>query len=403
MAIDLKPPSEVAQDYLDELAVTKNVNVSQTDSDWWIRSQVIGGVVAGVYADQRLIANDAFPQRAREDAVLRFLDLYFAGGYIAATQSQGNVAVTGSLGATIPQTTQFLYQPNGNAYQATETVVLSATGFSGTQASGLVPVLSVAAGQNQNLLAGAPLTISSPPGGILPSAVVAVNGLADARDQETAAEARARIVARIRSPLSVGRVSDYIQYAEAADPSVTSASVVRYPFGLGTVAVYITSGTTNIDAAIDAGEPISVIPSDALVAKVQAFLDVNRPVTDCVTVVKPVTQTIDVTVLTKYSQGIGSTIISGQTLTQDQLVQREVSRAIYKTPVGGRQVAGSGFVFASDIEQTIDVKLSNESVEVGSIPILSDRQVLALSLTGYNYLLQANIVPIPGVITVTPM
>lgn len=400
MAIDLKPPSEVAQDYLDELATTKNVNVSQTDSDWFIRGQVIGGVVAGVYADQRLIANDAFPQRAREDAVLRFLDLYFAGGYIPSTQSEGNVAVTGSLGATVPQTTQFLYQSNGNAYQATETVVLPATGFSATQASGLVPVISVAAGQAQNLLAGAPLLLPSPPPNILPAAVVDANGLADARNQETPDQARARIVQRIRQPLGVGRVSDYIQYAEEADPSVTSASVVRYPFGLGTVAVYITSGTTDIDSAIDSGTPISVIPSDALVAKVQAFLEINRPVTDCVTVVKPVTQAVDVTVKARYAQGDGTTILSGQTLTQEQLVQREVMRAIYKTPVGGRQVGGSGFVFASDIEQTIDAKLSDETVVVGSVPILTDRQVLPLSTTGFNYLLQANIVPIPGTITV---
>jgi uncharacterized phage protein gp47/JayE len=403
MATDFKPPSEVAQEYLDELATTKDVNVSQTDSDWWIRGQVVGGVVAGVYADQRLIANDAFPQRAREDAVLRFLDLYFASGYIPATQSVGNVSVTGNLGATVPQLTQFLYQPNNNAYQSTATIVLPATGFSGTQASGLVPVQSVAAGQSQNLLAGAPLKLSSPPAGILSAAVVAFGGLADARDQETADQARARIVQRIRQPLSVGRVSDYEQYARAADPSVTSASVVRFPFGLGTVAVYITSGTTNIDAAVDLGEVISVIPSQALIDIVQAFLEINKPVTDCVTVLAPVVQPINVTVLVKYAQGTGATILSGQTLTQDQLVTREVNRAIYKTPVGGRQIAGSGFVLASDIEQTIDVKLSDEAVETGSIPILLDRQVQPLSATGYNYFMQANLVAIPGTIAVSSM
>lgn len=402
MATTIKTPSQVADDYLTALKALKpDVNISQQDSEWWIRSRVVGGVVAGAYADQRLIANDAFPDRAREDAVLRFLNLYFGSGYIQATQSEGNASVTGSPGITLTQGLQFTYLPNGNTYQITETFVMPAS--SGTQVVATIPLQSVDSGQSQNLLPFAQLQISSPPAGLNPLATVDLNGLADARNQETPDEARARIVERIRQPLGVGRVSDYIQYAEAADPSVVSASVVRYPFGLGTVAVYITSGTTDIDTAIDNGDPISVIPSDALIDKVQAFLEINRPVTDCVTVLKPNAITQDVTVLVKYASGNGSTILSGQTLTQDELVEREVMRATYKTPVGGRQIGSSGFILASEIEQTIDVMLSSESVETGSIPILLDRQVLPLSSSGYNRGLLANEVPTPGTITVVSM
>lgn len=398
----IKTPSQVADDYLTQLKALKpDVNISQTDSDWWIRSRVVGGVVAGLYADQRLIANDAFPDRARHDAIARFLNLYFNSGFISATQALGNVTVTGNPGTNVQQALQFVYPPNGNTYQSTQVVVLPAA--TGGQVTGLVPVQSVNSGQGQNLLAFASLTIPSPPAGLLSTAIVDKNGLADARDAETDSEARARIVLRIRQSLSVGRVSDYIQYSELADPSVTSASVIRYAFGLGTVAVYITSGTTNIDEAIDQGQAISVIPSNALVAKVQAFLDINSPVTDCVTVLKPVVATQDVTVNVKYLSGTGSTILSGQTLTQDQLVQREVKRAIYKTPVGGRVIGASGYILASEIEQTIDAKLSDESVVVGSIPILLDRQVLPLSLSGYNRGLLSSEAPTPGIITVVSM
>lgn len=398
----IKTPSQVADDYLTALKALKpDVNISQQDSEWWIRSRVVGGVVAGVYADQRLIANDAFPDRAREDAVLRFLNLYFGSGYIPATQAQGNVVVTGNPGTTYPQGTQFLYSPNGNLYLATETIVLP--GVSGDPVTGVVPVLSQNAGQEQNLLPYAQLTMSTAPNGSASTARVDMSGLSDARSQETADQARARIVTRIRQPLGVGRVSDYIQYAQEADPSVVSASVVRYPFGLGTVAVYITSGTTDIDAAIDAGDVISVIPSDELIDKVQAYLDINRPVTDCVSVLKPNAITQDVTVYVRYASGNGSTILSGQTLTQEELVEREVRRSIYKTPVGGRTLGISGYIIASEIEQTIDVMLSNESVETGSIPILLDRQVLPLSTSGYNRGLLPNEVPTPGTITVVAM
>jgi uncharacterized phage protein gp47/JayE len=397
----IKTPTQAGDDYLTQLKALKpEVNTKQTDSDWWIRSRVVGGTAAGIYADQRLISNDALPTRARREAVARFLDLYFEGGFIDATQAVGNVAVTGNQGMTLTQGLQFSYLPNGNVYQSTQTIVLPAA--TGGQVSGLVPVRSVAAGQEQNLLAGAPLTVSSPPIGLNSSAIVDEDGLADARNPESTAEARARIVTRIREPLGVGRESDYIQYARAADPSVVSASVIRYPFGLGTVAVYITSGTTDIDAAVDEGIPISVIPSDELVAIVQEFLEVNRPVTDCVTVLKPVAVTQDATVMVKFSHGDMNTILSGQTLTQGELVAREVSRAIYKTPVGGRRIGVSGFVVASEMEQTIDAKLSNETVVVGAIPIITDRQVLPLSVSGYNRGLLPSEVPVPGTITVIP-
>lgn len=401
--IGLKPPSQVAQDYLDELKSLKpGVNTDQNDSDWYIRSRVNGSILSGVYADQRLIANDAFPQRARHDALQRFLEEYFGdegvqGDFLPATQAQGNVAVTGTAGQVVQQGLQGVYPPNGNTYSSTITVTLDA--IAGT---GVIPFQSVAAGQAQNLNDGAILNFPSPPTGLVTTAVVS-GGLSDARDPESDTQARSRILTRIRQPLGVGRVSDYIQYAMQANPAVVSASVSRFPYGLGTVGVYITSGTTNVDAAIDAGEDISIIPSDALVAEVQAYLNINRPVTDCVTVLKPVAVPINVTVGVTYSQGNGSTVLTGQTLTQDQLVQREVKRALYKTPVGGRVIGASGYMVASDIEETIDVKLSAEPVVAGSIPILQDRQVYPLSVTGYNRGLLPNETPIPGTISVVQL
>lgn len=399
MAIEFKSATEVAEEYLLEVKTIKpDVNVDQEDSDWWIRSRIVGGTVSGVYADQDLIANDAFPQRARQDAVERFLDLYFQGTFIQATPAQGNVIVTGDPDATIPAGMEFLYSPNGNTYQVVETTTLpSATGGSVT---GKAFVTSVATGQSQNLRAFAALVVSSPPAGIQSAAQVDEDGLADARDTETLQQARERILLRIRQPLSVGRESDYIQYAIEADPAVVSASVRRYPFGLGTVGVYITSGTTDIDAAVDNGDDITIIPSDALVDTVQAYLEINKPVTDCVTVFKPAELPIDVTVEVRYKQGDGTTILTGQTLTQEELVIREVRRALYKTPVGGRVFDGVGYIVASEIEETIDVALSSDPVTVGTIPILLDRQVQNLAATGTNRMILPNEAPTMGSVQV---
>lgn len=245
----LKTPSQIAQDYRNYLKGLKpDVNVDQTDSDWWIRSQVVGGVVAGVYADNYLVSNDAFPQQARKEAIAQFLQTYFGadpvqGNFLPATVSQGFASVTGNPGEVVNLNLQAVYAPNGNTYVVQTTTTLDL--ISGT---GLVPFQSVAAGQSQNLSAGAILSFPSPPAGLNATCIVASGGFTDARDPESLEQARARIITRIRNPLSVGRVTDYEQYAMAADPSVTSASVSRYPYGLGTVGVYITSGTTDIDS-----------------------------------------------------------------------------------------------------------------------------------------------------------
>lgn len=398
MAIEFKTPEQIADEYLLHLKSLKpEVNTDQTDSDWWVRSRVVGGVLSGMYADQRKISDDAFPQSARRDALEKHLNLYFDEGFTPATEAVGSVLVSGTVASTIPSGTQFQYDPNGNLYTATETVVLTAT-------TGVVPVQSVTTGQSQNLLEGALLSLPSPPAGINNSAVVVDGNISDGRDEETDEQAAARILARIRQPLAGGKVSDYVQFALDADPSVTSANVIRFPFGFGSVAVVITAGTSDIDDALDNGFPVVLLPSDELVETVQEYIETVNPITDCAFVLSPASVPIDVTVNVRYASGDNSTVISGQTLTQEELVQREVQRAIYKTPPGGRLLGGSGFLVCSEIEEVMDLNLSADPYTVGNkAQILLDRQVLDLSASGPNRSLLGNEVAVPGVITVVEL
>lgn len=394
MAIDYKTPDQIAEEYLTHLKGLKpDVNTAQQDSDWWIRSRVVGGVVSGVYADQRLIANDAFPQRARHDALAKWLELYLNDTFRAATQAQGNALVTGATGSSVPIGTQFLYEPNGNTYQASSGIDFEAA------TAVLVPIISVGTGQSQNLFSGAPLTISSPPAGV-DAAASASGNISDGRDAESDSEAAARILARIRTPIAGGTQSDYEQWAVEADPSVVAANILRFPFGFGTVGVVVAAGTTDIDTALDNGEPIVLIPSDALIETVQEYLETKRPVTDCVTVFAPSGVDIDVTVKVRLKSGELDTVPAGQTLTQRELVEREVKRAIYKTPPGGRQLGGSGFVVASEIEEVIDIGLSASPYTLGEQELLLDRQVQDLSATGVNRMIAATEIALPGTITI---
>lgn len=391
-----KTPAQVAQDYLTHLSSLKpDVDISLSDSDWWVKGQAIGGAVAGLYGDQKLLSNDPFPQTARVDAVTKHLSTYFQtpfNNYTPAQASSGYMSVTGTAGTVITIGMQAIYQPNGNTYTAL-------SGFTMPATSALVPMTSVGTGQSQNLLSGASLFIPSPPAGLNANGSASGN-FSNGRDQESPQAAAQRILNYIQSPPAGGNAADYELWAEQASPLVTSANVLRFPAGFGTVGVVISAGTVDIDTAINNGQPIVVSPSQDVINSVQNYINAINPITDCATVIGPTTLPINVSVTAYFSQGNGSTILPGQTFTQTQLVQNEVMRAIYKTGPGGRQIRGVGYVVLSDIEEQIDQALSNEPFQVGSNPILIDRQVAALSATGPNLQILGTQVPIPGTITV---
>lgn len=399
----LPTPAQIQQDYLNYLSgLQPTLNTAQQDSDWWIRGAVVGGVVAGVYADNLAISNDAFPQSARQAALANWLQTMFGpdpvqGNFLPATASEGLASVTGSPGQIVALDLQAVYLPNSNAY-----FVTAFTALDPVAGTGLVPFQSVSIGQSQNLQPGAVITFPSPPAGLQATAIVASGGFTDATDPESVSAAAARILTRLRNGITVGRPIDYEQYAKAASPSVVTANPVKMIYGPGTVGIYITAGTTNIDEALDNGQVISLLPSAQLIETVQIYVEANAVLTDAVYVLAPVEVPINVSCFVSYLSGNGSTIPSNQTLTQQQLVIREIQRAIYKTPVGGRQIPGSGgFVFASDIEQTIDIALSDEPFETGTSQILIDRYVEPLSATGNNISLAPEQIPVPGTITIT--
>lgn len=391
-----KTPDEVAEEYLTYLKTLKpEVNTKQTDSDWWVRSRVVGGVVSGVYADQAKIADDAFPQSARREAVGRWLETYFGTGFNAAQVSTGYAAMFGEIGSTIPALTELVFEENGNSYQTTEVVVLSAT-------AQLIPVQSIDAGQDQNLLSGAVLTVSAPPAGI-ESTASASGDFAGGSDEETTEQGAARVLARMRDPISGGTQTDYEQWAFEGSDSVSSATVKRYAFGLGTVGIYITAGTTDISAAVDAGTPVVRVPSEQVIEDVQDYIESVNPLTDCATVLPPSEVPQDVTARVRFIPGItGSSIISGTNgKTALELVENQIKKALYSFPVGGRVLGASGFVVASEIEESIDQALSNSPWTEGNVAsIIIDRQIDDLSATGINRLLAQNEIVEPGTITV---
>ncbi len=380
------------------LGLRADANIDQQESDHWIRGRVDSGVVSGVYADIEKVSLDPFPQSARREALLRHKFAYFnESSFSPATVSVGSVLLTGdALAGPFTAGLQLTHAQTGNTYQTAEDVTLDGDG------EGTVEIQSVLAGQNQNLEAGATLSIGSPPAGLDSTATVDADGIKDGTNEEDEDRASQRILNRMRSSARGGNDNDYIEWALASDPAVTSASVLRYPIGLGTVGVIITSGTTDIDAAVDNDEVIDFTPSDDLIAIAQAYIESVNPTTACAFVYGPDLVELDVTVEARFTSGDVSTVLSGQTLTQGELVEREVKRAIYYMGTGGtKMVDGTRFALRKTIEDMIDSKLSGGDTVIGeTLQIVLDRLVSNLDGVNENLALTANQRPIPGTITV---
>lgn len=378
MALDYKNPSEVAADYIQVLeALQPQIAPVQSDSTWWISGQVLGGVVSGLYADQQAVDGDIFPQTARLAALQRMLVTYGLAPQIQPQPADGNILVNGTLGTVYTAGLQFQNISTGNVYQATSGVTL-------TGSTGFLPAVSVATGSNQNALPGTPLVVLNPPAGSTTAA--SIIAMSDGRDLETQQEIATRVLARIQFPPQGGTVTDYEAWAFAADPSVTSANIVRFVYGPGTVGVYISAGTTNISEAVTEGIPIVRVPSTALVAEVQAYINTQNPITDCAHVFAVQEVAVDVTVNVALTAGLSLTsVVQGQTLSCSGLIVQEISRALYLIPAGGRQIKGEGYVLKSELEEALDVQLGNTIYDTGALAqIILDRTINDLSATGPN-------------------
>lgn len=395
MAITIKTPQEIADEFLRNLKALKpNINTDQTDSDWYVKSKVIGGVVSGVYADLNRVSNDAFPQSARQEAVDQHLQVWTGAGLRSASFATGFIAVTGTPGTTVNASTQFIHVPTQNVYNSTEEVTLIG-------ATGEIPVTSVVTGQAQNLLANAPFTVVSPPSGLNANALALSPGLADGADAETTEEGATRVLAIIRAQRRGATESDYIAWAIAADSRVNSAKINRFPYGLGTVGIVITSGTSDIDTAIDNDQAVNIQPSADLISTVTEYIDAVNPLTDTAIVISPSLVTLTVAVNIIFASGDKNTLIAEAGVTQGRLVEREIERAIYKNAIGGSIIdnSGYGYMLASAIEEQIDINLS--LANGNKYQIVADRQVTDVGGSYPRYQLTETQKAVPGTITIT--
>jgi hypothetical protein len=315
---------------------------------------------------------------------------------------------------TIPYGQIFTNNLTNVTYTCTQTTVVTNSNYLTTY----IPIACTQVGTGFSVVSGpyptgTALTVSSPIGGV---SSFTVTSMADGVNSETDGEVANRVIFAFQNPPGGGSISDFVNWAMQ-----TSGVTYAYVFtildnntGITVIYVVIFAGTFNANAILqnDGIASASWITysrnANSLVAPVSNYIQSVRPVNNTVDTITVETYIIpkNINVIVTLATGFTlTTNIPSVGLTVQQLIQREVRRAIISIPPGGVLVNGNYEIPMSLIAQTLDAGLSATSVQTGIYAaILVDRDVLydgsyqsiplpSVSGTGSLYILDKTVTP----------
>lgn len=263
-----------------------------TDSDNYARASSLAAVAEGLYAHQKWLIKQFFPDTADTE----FLEKHAALRGIhrrAATHASGvGAMVFGNTGSVIEAGKQIM-TADGRFYEVVEQGQIN-------DKSALLKVRSLNSGANQNIIQPTKASFMAAPAGV--QTECELREVVGGTNAETDASLLERLLNRIRRPPAGGNKYDYKEWALDVD-GVEAAFVYPLRRGLGTVDIAITSNND--------------LPSDETVRRVQAYIDEMRPVTAKeARVVKPTVRRVDFVVKVK---------LSGVSLSQ---IRQEINMAL---------------------------------------------------------------------------
>jgi uncharacterized phage protein gp47/JayE len=295
MANVFKSTREVVQQMCDDHKNITGITLTpdQIDHPQVIKFYSNAGAISSLYSELQRTVNDFFPFSASVEANRKHLKTRSLPDQIPAGKSHGQIQFTLTAAATIPVGTQAKRKSDGALYQSIQA-------GSGSGAGNLAIFFeSVDAGFDKNLDSlNQPFDLVIPITGVN-TACVNVSKFLDGRDLETPAEMLDRILKHDRDSDSGGNSVAYERWAREASNEVVAAKCLRQVRGADTVDLIVTAGTTDIEAAVEAGIAVNRIPSDTLITTVQNYVAIQNPVTDDVLVKKPLEQSFNSNV--KYS------------------------------------------------------------------------------------------------------
>lgn len=232
-----------------------------------IVARMSAGTEHGLYGYLDWLARQLMPDTAEEEHLERWASIWGVSRK-AAGHASGDVSITGTPGAVLPEGTICL-RSDAVRYA----VVSDAT--VGEDGTGTAFLSAVDAGTEGNAPIGTILALASPVSG-LDSQTQATDGLTGGTDEETDESLKSRLLATIQRTPMGGTQADYEQWALEV-PGVTRAFVTQ-EMGRGTVTVRFMMDDTYPDG----------VPKDGDRQAVAAHIETVRPVTADVYVVLPV-------------------------------------------------------------------------------------------------------------------
>lgn len=225
------------------------------DSDYYARASSLAAVAEGVYAHQKWIIKQFFPDTADTDFLEKHAALRGIRRRNATSASGTGATVTGQVGAEIKAGLQIKTDDN-RFYETTANAVISSNGET------TVPVRALATGASYNITTTTKGSFMAAPVGV--QSDVVLNNIIGATDAESDASLLERLLEIIRRPPAGGNRYDYRTWALSVD-GVDAAYVYPLRRGLGTVDIAITSNND--------------VPNDETVQRCQTYIDDVRPVT----------------------------------------------------------------------------------------------------------------------------
>ena len=254
-----------------------NADTSE-DSDAYARASSLAACAEGIYAHQKWMIKQFFPDTADTEFLEKHAGLRGLRRRNATYSAGKGATVSGNPDAVIAVGLQIKTE-DGRFYETTESAVIPASG------SVIVAVRSLATGAVQNIKTATKGSFMAAPVGV--STDVVLNDVVGATNAESDSSLLERLLNKIRRPAAGGNKYDYKDWALEVD-GVEQAYVYPLRRGLGTVDIAITA---------DNG-----VPSDDTVRRAQEYIDQERPVTAKEsTVVKPDVTKVNFNIQVKIS------------------------------------------------------------------------------------------------------
>lgn len=339
--------AEIANQYINNIeALNPLTNPKVVGTDWWIKAQIQGGVVSGIYQQAYNLQQAVFIQYASGILLDYYLASYGLNPRLGASPATGYAIITvaPTANGTVPANT-ILTLSGGLTY-----ITTAAYSYTTVSYGELIPIQSQSTGIGTGLYNGTEINFSPTlTGGV---AFLVVQTMNDGSNAETDTAIRLRLLGALNIPKTGGSETDYFNWCLSQTDITYAYLRTNNVEPNNTLSIYLMSGSGDVDNILQN------VPFGSY-SRVTTITDIENA-TNYVLTVKPLfdflsfntvytyivnnTDSFAISNILLISGITSSTILPGFTITVDELIRQELRRAVLSTPLGGTLIGGLNYM-----------------------------------------------------------